>query len=89
MIENFELTNPVRESPSFKVSHFESDEQFNHLASYNYFVVIIMLKGSGSLLADSSTYAFSNISLMSFSLYQPFKIICKKGLRRLYDRLSS
>jgi AraC family transcriptional activator of pobA len=79
MIEHFELTNPVRESSSsFRVSHFENDEQFNQLKSYNYFVVVIILKGSGTMTADGSSYDFSNQSLMSFSLYQPFQITCQK-----------
>jgi AraC family transcriptional activator of pobA len=78
MIENFELTDPVRGAASFRISQFENDEQFNQLNSYNYFVVVVMLKGSGSLVADSTRYTFSDRSLMSFSLYQPFRITCQQ-----------
>lgn len=76
MIENFELINPVRETLSFKIAKFDTDELFNQLNSCNYFVVIVMLEGSGSVVADSSAYNFSSGSLMSFSLYQSFKITC-------------
>jgi AraC family transcriptional activator of pobA len=78
MIENFELINPVRESPSFSISHFDNDEQFSELKSYNYFVVVFILKGKGSLTVDSARYNFSDKSLLSFSLYQPFQITCKQ-----------
>jgi len=74
MTESFELTNPVRESPSFKVSHFDDGQQFSESHRYNYFIVIIILRGKGRLMADSSIYDFSDKCLMSFSLYQPFQL---------------
>lgn len=74
MTESFELTNPVRESPSFRVCRFEDDSQFNQLSSFNHFTVVLILKGSGTLIADASEFFFQENSFMSFSLYQPFKI---------------
>lgn len=76
-----ELFNPQSKSLVFKVFPFESDEYFNSLKQYNYFSVILVLAGKGSLTADISEYSFKENSLMCFSLYQPFKIKCEKGFK--------
>ena len=76
-----ELYNPQTKSLVFKVFTFERDEYFNSLKQYNYFSVILILAGKGSLIADISEYSFDENSLMCFSLYQPFKIQCEKGLK--------
>jgi AraC family transcriptional activator of pobA len=76
-----ELFNPQSKSLVFKVLTFESDEYFNTLKQYNYFSVILILAGKGSLIADISEYSFKGNSLMCFSLYQPFKIQCEKGFK--------
>ena len=76
-----ELFNPQSKSLVFKVLTFESDEYFNSLKQYNYFSVILILAGKGSLIADISEYNFSENSLMCFSLYQPFKIQCENGFK--------
>ncbi|SDT11282.1 AraC-type DNA-binding protein [Mucilaginibacter mallensis] len=76
-----ELFNPQSKSLVFKVFPFGSDEYFNSLKKYNYFSVILILAGKGSLIADISEYSFKENSLMCFSLYQPFKIQCKKGFK--------
>lgn len=76
-----ELFNPQSKSLVFKVFTFESDEYFNSLKQYNYFSVILILAGKGSLIADISEYSFKENSLLCFSLYQPFKIQCEKGFK--------
>ncbi|WPU92248.1 helix-turn-helix domain-containing protein [Mucilaginibacter sabulilitoris] len=76
-----ELFNPQSKSLVFKVFTFENDEYFNSLKQYNYFSVILILSGKGSLMADISEYSFKENSLMCFSLYQPFKIQCEKGFK--------
>ena len=76
-----ELINPQSKSLVFKVFEFEDDEYFSTLKKYNYFSVILILAGKGSLIADISTYNFSKNSLMCFSLYQPFQIKCEKGFK--------
>ena len=76
-----ELFNPQSKSLVFKVFTFENDEYFNSLKQYNYFSVILILTGHGSVTADVSEYSFNENSLMSFSLYQPFKIQCEKGFK--------
>ena len=70
----FTLINPQSKALAFKVYTFEDDSSFNSLKNYNYFSLILVTKGKGSLTADVSTYTFSENSLMCFSLYQPFRI---------------
>jgi len=69
-----ELINPQSKSLAFKVYAFEDDEYFSSLKKYNYFSVILVTKGKGTVTADLSEYPFDSACLMSFSLYQPFKI---------------
>ena len=76
-----ELFSPQSKSLVFKVFTFENDEYFNSLKQYNYFSVILILAGKGSLMADISEYSFKENSLMCLSLYQPFKIQCKKDFK--------
>jgi AraC family transcriptional activator of pobA len=74
MSETFVLSNPVTQSMSFQVSSFDDVSSFNQLSSFNHFTVFLVLNGQGRLTADASEYLFGPGSLMSFSLYQPFKI---------------
>lgn len=76
-----ELFNPQSKSLVFRIFTFESDEYFNSLKQYNYFSVILILTGQGSVTADVSEYSFNENSLMSFSLYQPFNIRCDEGFK--------
>jgi AraC family transcriptional activator of pobA len=76
-----ELFNPQSKSLVFRVFTFENDEYFNSLKQYNYFSVILILAGKGSLMADISEYNFNANSLICLSLYQPFKIQCDKGFK--------
>jgi len=69
-----ELINPQSKSLAIKVHAFEDDEYFRSFNKYNYFSVILVLAGKGSLMADISEYTFNENSLLCFSLYQPFKI---------------
>lgn len=69
-----ELINPQSKSLAFKVYAFEDDGYFSSLEKYNYFSVILVIKGKGTVTADLSEYPFDGTCLMSFSLYQPFKI---------------
>lgn len=72
-----ELVNPQSKSLAFKVFTFEDGEYFNSLNKYNYFSMILVTTGKGSLIADISEYNFSENCLLCFSLYQPFKIKCE------------
>jgi len=69
-----ELVNPQSKSSVFKVHAFEDANYFESLNKYNYFSMILVTRGKGSLIADISEYNFSANCLLCFSLYQPFKI---------------
>ena len=70
----FTLINPQSKALAFRVYAFENDSSFSSLNKYNYFTLILIAQGKGSLMADVSEYKFSDHSLLCFSLYQPFKI---------------
>ena len=59
---------------AFNVTVFEDDAYFRDINIRNYFSMLLVIKGKGILIADVSEYAFSENSLMCFSLYQRFKI---------------
>jgi AraC family transcriptional activator of pobA len=69
-----ELINPQSKSLAFRVYTFNDAEFFSGWNKYNYFSLILVLTGKGSVMADVSEFSFSENNLMCFSLYQPFKI---------------
>jgi AraC family transcriptional activator of pobA len=71
---SLELINPQSKHLAFKWSAFEDGESFRGLNRFNYFSVILVLEGQGTVTADVSAFPFSDKSLLSFSLYQPFTI---------------
>ena len=76
-----ELFNPQTKSLACRVLSFDDAEYFSGLNKYNYFSLILILKGEGSVTADVSGFSFNQNSLMCFSLYQPFKIIANGELK--------
>ncbi|QEC77614.1 helix-turn-helix domain-containing protein [Mucilaginibacter ginsenosidivorax] len=76
-----ELVNPQTKSLAFKVYTFNDDRHFCILNKYNYFSVILVLAGRGTVLADVSEYNFTENSLICLSLYQPFEIKSKGEFR--------
>ena len=71
---SLELINPQSRHLAFKWSAFEDGESFRGMSRFNYFSVILVLEGKGIVTADVSTFPFTDNSLLSFSLYQPFSI---------------
>ena len=65
---------------AFNVTVFEDDAYFRDINIRNYFSMLLVIKGKGILIADVSEYAFSENSLMCFSLYQRFKIKSDGGV---------
>ncbi|WP_291942154.1 helix-turn-helix domain-containing protein [Chitinophaga sp.] len=57
---------------AFKVFDFESNEHFDHIQRNNYYSLIIVRKGTGTVKADFTSYAFQEKSVFAFSPYQPF-----------------
>lgn len=68
------LINPQNKELAFRIYPFEDDSHFNKLNNCNYFVMVLVAEGTGTLMADVAEYAFGPNSLMCFSLYQPFRI---------------
>lgn len=68
------LVNPQNGNLAFKVFSFEGHSRFDHLQRLNYYTMILVLKGTGKLVADFSEYEIAADSLICFSPYQPFLI---------------
>jgi len=71
---NFTLINPQTGNLAFKIYHLEKDNPFDHIQRLNYYSLIWIKKGNGSLKADFSEYEFKENMLLSFSPYQPFML---------------
>ena len=76
MNESYSLNSPVRDTFSLRIRRFTNDQGFNKPGSYSYFTVILLSKATGRLTADASQYTVEDLSLLTFSLYQPFEIDC-------------
>jgi AraC-like DNA-binding protein len=70
--ETFTLVNPQNGNLGFKLSSFEGNNNFDHIQRHNYFSLIWVLEGSGTLRAGFSEYTFQKDSLFAFAPYQPF-----------------
>lgn len=70
--ETFTLINPQNGNLGFKLSSFEGNSNFDHVQRHNYFSLIWVMEGSGTLRADFSDYKFQENSLFAFAPYQPF-----------------
>jgi len=74
MIQNndFTLIDPQTGNQAFKLFRFEKHNPFVDVQRLNYYSMIWLESGSGSVTADFSEYDFGNNVLLSFSPYQPF-----------------
>ncbi|MBY0462825.1 MAG: helix-turn-helix transcriptional regulator [Alphaproteobacteria bacterium] len=70
--DTFTFINPQTGNLAFKVFSFNDNNQFDHVQRLNYYSIIWVIKGSGSVKADFSEYGFSENTLFAFSPYQPF-----------------
>ncbi|WP_435357716.1 helix-turn-helix domain-containing protein [Emticicia sp. SJ17W-69] len=70
----FTLINPQNENLAFKLFAFESNSHFDHIQRLNYYSIIWLQKGSGTLKVDFSEYSFSEGNLFTFAPYQPFML---------------
>ncbi|WP_319502602.1 helix-turn-helix domain-containing protein [uncultured Draconibacterium sp.] len=74
MIQNndFTLIDPQTGNQAFKLFRFEKNNPFADVQRLNYYSMIWLESGGGSVTADFSEYDFGNNVLLSFSPYQPF-----------------
>ena len=68
------LIDPQTKEPVFGVQALEDDRLFGTLKNHPFYSMVLVTKGKGIVVADVSTFAFEEHSLMSFAIYQPFKI---------------
>ena len=71
---SFTLTDPQTMEMALKITRFEDSSLFNSVKRYNYFSMLLVSKGKGSVLRDEASYAFSGDCLLCFSIYQPFMV---------------
>lgn len=68
----FTLTNPQNGHLAFKVFPFDNAACFDHIQRNNYYSLIWVTEGAGSLKADFSNFEIAKDHLYSFAPYQPF-----------------
>jgi YesN/AraC family two-component response regulator len=71
----FTLVNKQTGDLAFKLLSFEDNTYFDHLQRNNYYSLIWVTEGSGTLKTDFSEYNFGTNSLFSFTPYQPFMFL--------------
>ena len=74
------LINPQTKALAFKVFLFADNSHFDHLQRLNYYSLLLVQHGSGTLKADFSEYKFAAQSLLCFSPYQPFMLEEKEAV---------
>ena len=79
---NFTLVNPQNGNLAFKLLQFEDNSYFDHLQRNNFYSLIWITEGSGTLKADFTQHDISCNHLLAFSPYQPFMITAQnlKGI---------
>lgn len=68
------LVNPQNGNLAFKLFYFEDNNSFDHLQTHNYYTMLLILGGEGSMRVDFAEYDFNGNSLLSFGTYQPFMV---------------
>ena len=77
----FTLVNPQNGNLAFKLFSFDDNSFFDHLQRNNYFSLIWVKEGKGTLKADFAEYDFNANTLFAFSPYQPFMIATDAPLK--------
>lgn len=77
----FTLVNPQNGNLAFKLFSFEDNHFFDHLQRNNYFSLIWVKEGKGTLKADFAAYEFNANTLFAFSPYQPYMIATDEPLK--------
>lgn len=74
------LINPHNGNLAFKLFYFEDNSHFDHLQRLNYYSLIWIKNGKGSVKVDFSEYDFAIDSLFAFAPYQPFMLQTKEKI---------
>lgn len=68
----FTLLNQQNGRPAFKLFSFEDNNHFSEYQRNNFFALIWIKEGAGSVQFNVSDYAFESNSLFAFAPHQPF-----------------
>ena len=71
---NATLINPQNGNLAFKLFSFDDNSHFDHLQRNNYYSLIWITKGEGSVKADFSEHEFVPGMMFAFTPYQPFML---------------
>jgi AraC family transcriptional activator of pobA len=78
--KTFTLVNPETGNLAFKLFSLDDNSHFDHVQRLNYYSLIWIRKGNGSIKVDFSEYDFSENQLLAFAPYQPFMMSTKETL---------
>ncbi len=78
---NFTLINQQNGNPAFKLFSFEGNEFFEHLQRNNFFTLIWITDGAGTVNANFDGYSFEANSLFTFAPYQPYVFTTTKPIK--------
>jgi AraC family transcriptional activator of pobA len=78
---NFTLINQQNGNPAFKLFSFEGNDFFDHLQRNNFFTLIWVTEGAGTVNADFDGHDFEANSLFTFAPYQPFVFTTTKPIK--------
>ena len=70
----YTLVNPQNGNLAFKLFSFEDNRHFDHIQRLNYFSLIWIKKGKGTVKADFAEHSFVEDTLFAFTPYQPFML---------------
>lgn len=74
------LVNPLNGNLAFKLFSFEENSSFDHLQRLNYYSLIWIKKGKGTVKVDFSEYDFTENALLAFAPYQPFMLSAEEQM---------
>jgi len=70
----YTLTDPANGNLAFKILYFDDNSYFDHIQRNNYYSVIWIKSGAGTLKSDFSSYDYAANMLLAFTPYQPFML---------------
>ncbi len=68
------IIDPHTRDLALSITGFKDDSPFNNLKKYSYFSMLLVQKGSGTVVRDGAVYSFHGGSLLCFAIYQPFMV---------------
>jgi AraC family transcriptional regulator, transcriptional activator of pobA len=77
------LINPQNGNLAFKIFDFDGNGYFDHVQRNNYYSLIFIEQGSGTVKADFSNYELRQNAVFAFSPYQPFMFAAENRMKGL------